>query len=256
MDFSGKSVFVTGASSGLGKAIAIAVSKLKPKILVITGRSEERLELVKKEIQCECVICPADFSKPDEAIRVSEAVEKAVNGSLDVFIADHGYGGDLEPVPDVKVEGNFARVMQVNFNSIVALTNLLGKFMSENSSIVFITTLNSIFPSPCGTAYCCSKAALSMFMRCAAIDLGLKKQIRVNSVAPGFIDTPFQAPFFPNQEVQTQTLTELGKKGPLKRIATVEGIADIVLFYASDLARDITGQEQVVDCGASLMAFA
>ena len=256
MDFTNKSIFLTGASSGLGKEIAFEISKLKPKILIISGRNQQRIEEVQQkciELGCNCLSIVVDFSKNEECIKVSEFVEKSVESKLDIFIADHGYPGEPHPVSNFDVTGNFSNVMQVNFSSIVSLTNLLGKFITENGSIVYVTSLNSSHPIPTAAGYCCSKAALTMFMKCAALDLGIKNKIRVNTVAPGFIDTPFQSPFFPDQETQTKVLNSFGEKSPLKRIPSVQGISNLVLFLVSDLAKDITGQEHVVDCGFELV---
>jgi NAD(P)-dependent dehydrogenase (short-subunit alcohol dehydrogenase family) len=138
--------------------------------------------------------------------------------------------------------------MNVTFMSFVRLTNLLPRFMPENSSIVFVSSLNSTTPSKGGSSYCCAKAALTMLAKCAAVDLG-SRRIRVTSVAPGFIDTPFHSQFFPSPEEQTKALTALGSRAPLGRIPSKEGITNSILFLASDLAFDITGTEQIVDCG-------
>jgi NAD(P)-dependent dehydrogenase (short-subunit alcohol dehydrogenase family) len=90
-----------------------------------------------------------------------------------------------------------------------------------------------------------------MLAKCAALDL-CGRGIRVNSVAPGLIDTRFQSKFFSSPEEQTKQLTAIGEKLPLGRIPSTQGITNAILFLASDLAADITGTEQVVDCGHAI----
>ena len=251
----GKKVLVTGASSGLGETVALECAKENVELLVITGRDSEKLQAVEKKIEgakVRSVVC--DMSKPDDIDKLVLTVEKIVGGKLDVLLANHGIAGtSFRPVSEfTEVEfENFENVMNVNFTSMVRLTNGLARLMSENGSIVYVTSVNAQLPSKGGAAYCCSKSALTMFMKCAALDLA-QRHIRVNCVAPGFIDTPFQNQFFGSPEEQTPKLAEIGRSMPLGRIPSKQGISNAILFLASDLAMDITGTEQVVDCGGLL----
>jgi NAD(P)-dependent dehydrogenase (short-subunit alcohol dehydrogenase family) len=187
---------------------------------------------------------------PTDIDRIAGFVEEKSNSRLDVFIGNHGFALESAPLPDADLSV-FSTVMNMNFMSMVRLTNLLPRFMTANSAIVFVSSLNSSVPSKASSSYCCSKAALTMLAKCAALDLGTRK-IRVNSVAPGFIDTPFQSKFFPSPEEQTKLLRAEGKKAALGRIPSTQGITNAILFLASDLASDITGTEQVVDCGFAI----
>ena len=123
--------------------------------------------------------------------------------------------------------------------------------MNKNGSIVFITSFNSFRPDGSYSAYCSSKAALTMFMKCAAIDLG-KRGIRVNSVAPGLVDTPFHDKIFESKEQKEEVFQKTKSMNPNGRIPSADGIANAVLFLSSNLAEDITGHEQIVDCGGML----
>lgn len=256
MNLGEKTVLVTGASSGLGRAISLSFAKECVRKLILTGRNQERLNQITQDCKQSCentVYFVADMTKDDDIAKLASFVEAEVESHLDIFVSNHGYPGtELSVVPEFDPLKNFDLVMKTNFMSHVQLTNLVARFMGQGGAIVYITSINSTLAEGGGSAYCCSKASLAMFMKCAAIDLS-KKGIRVNAVAPGMLDTPFQAISFETPEKQIEGLTAIGSKLPLRRIPTVQGIANTVLFLSSDLACDITGYEQVVDCGHLLM---
>lgn len=257
MDFTAKQIFVTGASSGLGKEVALQLAQAKPKLLILNGRNEEKLKQVVEE--CEKLAgkeavkyIVADYSKVGEGVRTAEEILK-ITKELDIFIQVHGFGGLLKPTGELSIE-NLNLVMQTNFMSVVELTNEISKFMNKNGSIVLCGSVNSFKPCECGAQYCSSKAALDMFAKTAAIDLGKKSQIRVNTVLPGMLDTPFQHPYYPSPEEQTKLIDSMKDKlSILGRIPTVKNVAHTFLFLASDLAADITGTSITVDCGLALL---
>lgn len=254
MNFEGKSVFITGASNGLGEQIALSFAKSGLFLLILTGRNEDRLKSVVNECQKYCqntIYIIGDMSNTDDLEKICSFVEEKTKNKLDIFIGNHGINSQQKRENDDTMN-LFNYVMDVNFTSNVRLTNRLCRIMPHGSSIVFITSINSKFASLNNSAYCSSKAALSMFVKCAALDLG-SRGIRVNSVAPGTMDTSFNNSKYETKEIQKQELQKIAKNLPAKHITTTKGVSNTVLFLASDLANDITGIEQTVDCGQSLI---
>jgi NAD(P)-dependent dehydrogenase (short-subunit alcohol dehydrogenase family) len=253
MEFAEKAVFVTGASSGLGKTVAVSFAKAGVRALVITGRDSARLAAVEAECRdagAAVFSVVGDMNSTADIERVANFVEEKTAGKLDVFVGNHGFAVESPPFPELNLT-TFETVMNVNFTSFVRLTNRLVRLIPEKGSIVYVSSISASAPSKASSSYCCSKAALTMLAKCAALDLG-ERGIRVNSVAPGYIDTPFQNKFFPSEEEQTRQLNALGARAPLARIPSTQGIANVILFLASDLACDVTGTEQVIDCGYSI----
>ena len=251
----GKKVLVSGASGGLGETVAIECAREGAVVVVLTGRNTDKLKRLEQTLSnTKAMAVQCDMSKAEEIDTLVKFVGEKVEGGLDVVIAAHGIAGtSFKEVSEFGSEefDNFESVMNVNFMSNVRLTNGLARFMANPSSIVYVTSVNAQMPAKGGAAYCCSKSALTMFMKCAALDLA-KRHVRVNCVAPGFIDTPFQNQFFGSPEERTAKLAEIGKAMPLGRIPSKQGISNAILFLASDLANDITGTEQIVDCGGML----
>ena len=251
----GKKVLVTGASGGLGETVALECAREGAELVVVTGRDAKKLQTVEQNLSsAKALAVQCDMAKPEDIDTLVKFIADKVEGGLDVVIAAHGIAGtSFKEISEFGAAefDNFESVMNVNFMSNVRLTNGVARLMAKNSSIVYVTSVNAQMPSKGGAAYCCSKSALTMFMKCAALDLA-KRHVRVNSVAPGFIDTPFQDQFFSSPEERTSKLAEIGKSMPLGRIPSKQGISNAILFLASDLANDITGTEQIVDCGGLL----
>ncbi|KAK8892169.1 hypothetical protein M9Y10_029392 [Tritrichomonas musculus] len=257
MNFEGKSIFITGASNGLGKTIALSFAKKGSSLLILTGRDENRLQSIVNECKKFCqntMYVTGDMSNTDDIDKISTFVEEKTKNKLNIFIGNHG---TISPqgTGNTSINSsmdNFNHIINVNFTSNVRLTNRLCRIMVNGSSIVFITSINSTFAASNNSAYCSSKAALSMFMKCSALDLG-SRGIRVNSVAPGTMFTDFNSTKYESKEMQSQELKKIGDKLPVNHLTTTQGVSNAVLFLASDLAKDITGIEQTVDCGQSLI---
>ena len=222
-------------------------------LILITGRNEEKLHRIEEKLKGNCDIIShlCDMSTVQDIDKLISFFEEKTHGRLDVLIGIHGTAGESNNAVSELDLSDFAKVMDVNFISMVRLTNGIAKIMSRNSSIVFVSSINSHSPVKSNSAYCCSKAALAMFMKCAALDLG-RRQIRVNCVAPGLMDTEFGNFHFESTQDRKDKLIQIGKQMPFGRINTVQGVSNAILFLASDESMDITGTEQIVDCGASL----
>lgn len=240
----GKTIFITGASSGIGKAIATECSKMGAK-LIITGRNKGRLDdtLVNLAGTGHSGIV-ADLTEEDEIKKISEEV-----GLLDGIVHSAGIY-KLVPVSFINEEA-VKEVIGTNFMAPLALTSQLlkAKKVNKNASIVFISSIaGSLVSSPGGSLYSASKGALNGLIKGMALDLA-PRGIRVNGVAPGTIQTTI----FEGSAVSREQLNEDIKKYPLRRYGKPEEVAYSVIYLLSDASAWVTGSSLVIDGGFTLL---
>jgi len=235
----GKIAFVTGASSGIGEAIASRFCEEGASV-VGCGR-RERASLVHGQF----FYIKADISISEEA---TEAV-KAANarfGGLDIVVNSAGITGEgrLETTDS----DAFGKMFQINvggtFNVCKASLQFLQK--SPGASIINIASDLGIKAIPDRIAYCPSKAAVIMLTRCIALELA--PRIRANCILPGLVDTPMIQHRFEEAKDSAALRTFMANLYPLKRLGSVEDMASAALFLASDESAFMTGTELAV-CG-------
>lgn len=241
----GKTILVTGATSGIGRATAIASAQMGANV-ILNGRNVSRLEetLSMMSDVCKHLIIPADLT--DEA-QVQGLLEKisAVDG-----VACCAGVAEMKPFAFV-TEEDVERVFKVNCIAPVMLVNKLlrAKKLNKGGSVVFVSSVDGPKVVHAGNSvYSGSKSALVGLARNMAIDLAGKK-IRVNCVLPGTTDTPM----IRTENVTEEMLAETAKAFPLKRFAQPEEIANAIIFLLSDGASFITGTELTVDGGYSII---
>jgi NAD(P)-dependent dehydrogenase (short-subunit alcohol dehydrogenase family) len=243
----GKKIFVTGASSGIGRAIAVECSKMDAE-LIITARNEERLNetfTLMKQDGLNHKIILGDLSKDD-------GIEKIVDfipGKLDGIVQCAGFILS-KPFKNLSKD-NIKDIMKVNFEAPVFLTQQLlkQKKIEKAGSIVFISSISGVFISLIANgAYSASKGAINGIVKNLAIELA-PQLIRVNSVNPGMIDTNILEAGVITQE----QLQEDIKKYPLKRYGKPEEVAYGVIYLLSDASKWITGSNLVIDGGYTLL---
>lgn len=252
MSFSKKVVIVTGGSSGIGAATALEFVKEGADVAII-GRNESRLNDVAEKcskVGKQPLIIKADVSKDEEAKLI---VEKTVNtyGKIDVLVNNAGVLNYAE-VTDEKLVKVCDTIMNINFRSIVVLTNLAAPYLIKSkgnivniSSIAGSSVLNDLGFGY--AAYCSSKAALNQFSRSCAMELA-EHGVRVNIVSPGPVETSIiaTAGFDLDWNVIKDNNTAL------KILTQPVEVADIVLYLASDKAKSITGSNMLIDAGYSV----
>ncbi len=240
---SGKKILVTGASSGIGRAVAIECSKMGAQLL-ICGRNRERLEEVHSLLTGDGHQCFVGDLTQDSAIKGLIAGVEQLDGC--VFSAGRGLTLPFQFALREKFDGIF----DINFFSPVELFRLLvkKKKMCSNASVVFISSIGGVWSFPVGNSiYGASKAALQSIVASCAKELASKK-IRVNSVNPGMVNTPLvkERPFTKEQ------LTKDMERYPLKRYGEPEDIAYGVIYLLSDASSWVTGQALVIDGGITI----
>lgn len=241
---SGKTILITGASSGIGKATAIECAKMGAR-LFIAGRNARRLEETYNMLEGnghEYIL--ADFSNQNGIDSILGAVPQ-----LDGFVPAAGYT-KLLPVPFINSR-DLWNIFQVNTITPVLLTQGLVKMkkMNKGSSIVFVSSIAGVFSvSPGNAMYSATKGALQAFMKNAAIDLA-PKGIRCNAVNPGLIMTNI----LNEGKLTDEQLEEHRKLYPLKRFGQPEEVAYAIIYLLSDAAGWITGTSLLIDGGFTLL---
>jgi NAD(P)-dependent dehydrogenase (short-subunit alcohol dehydrogenase family) len=250
--FDSKSILVTGASSGIGRAIALALGREGARI-VAAGRRRDRLEETAKTIRdagSECVIVTGDVR--DEATCaawVKEASDRF--GGLDGLVNSAGVIGSSSLLNTSTEEWD--RVMDSNLRSIFLLTRSAAPLLIERKgSVVSLSSTAGPRPYPGVLPYCVSKAAVDQFTRCVALELA-PQGVRVNAVCPGVVVTELHT--VTNAIPDYPAFLERSKgTHPLGRVGQVEEVASLVLFLMSDEAGWITGATYSIDGGRSLLS--
>jgi NAD(P)-dependent dehydrogenase (short-subunit alcohol dehydrogenase family) len=241
---SGKTIFVTGASSGIGRSVAFECSKAGAK-LIITGRDEDRLDETFKNLSGK------DHLKIIADITDHRRLKTVVEG-LPLLNGVVHCAGVARPMPFVYTDENVVNeVIGTNFTGPLTLTRLMLKLkkLDRNASIVFISSVSgTIVSSPGGSVYSASKGAINGLIKGMALDLA-PKGIRVNAVAPGMIETDIYA----GSSISQHQLQEDKKRYPLKRYGKPEEVAYSVIYLLSDASAWVTGSSLVIDGGFTLL---
>lgn len=253
----GQSAIVTGASSGIGKACAIALAMEGAKVLInYVGNpagAEEAMELINKE-GGHAIIFKADVSKEDEVIAMFAAAV-AEFGYLDILIANAGLQkdakfvdmtlADWQYVIDVNLTGQFLCAREAARTFIKQ--GLRPEVSAAAGKIICMSSVHEFIPWAGHSNYASSKGGVMLLMKSIAQELG-PQQIRVNSIAPGAIRTPINKGAWETP----QALNNLLHLIPKKRIGETSDIGATAVWLASDESDYIHGQTIVVDGGMAL----
>jgi len=257
-DLAGRVAIVTGASSGLGKATAIALGRSGARVVVShTERSRERAQVVVVEVTAsggEAMACAADVSDEADVDRLFAAAVGRY-GTVHMVVANAGIErpaaieamtlDDWRAVLDVNLTGAFltARAAVREFlrrGSDPTASRAIGK-------IVFMSSVHEIIPWSGQVNYAASKAGLAMLMRSLAQELA-PRGVRINAVAPGAIKTPINRQAWSEKEPRDKLLTLI----PYRRVGEPEDVANAVLWLLSDASDYVNGTSLVVDGGMML----
>src|SRR5690349_17535010 len=246
--FTGKVAFVTGATSGIGHACAIAFAEAGANVVCV-GRKQDALREVEqkiREIGSKPLTIQADVARDDGAER---AVQQAINvfGGVDVLVnaAGHISSGTIE---NTSLDA-WDDMMNVNVRAAFLLMQKAApSLIDRRGNIVNVSSVTGLRSFPGVLAYCVSKAALDQLTRCAALELAAKG-VRVNAVNPGVVVTQIHKRGGMTEEAYAAFLEHSKSTHPLGRTGRPEEIASLVLFLASDEASWITGATYSIDGG-------
>ena len=241
----GKTILVTGASSGIGRTTAIECSKLGA-TLILTGRNKDRLvetinSLENKEKEHKYYV--ADLAEPSEIINLVSLLPR-----LDGCVNNAGIGKTL-PIQFISSD-ELERIFRLNSFAPILLTKELVKTkkLLNPSSIVFTLSIAGNFNIlPGNSIYGSAKTALSAFIKYAAVEFA-GKGIRCNGVSPGMVNTEM----IKKLPLSTEDLQRDMAQYPLKRYAEPEEVAYAIIYLLSDASSFVTGSNLVIDGGRSL----
>jgi NAD(P)-dependent dehydrogenase (short-subunit alcohol dehydrogenase family) len=243
----GKVALVTGGTSGIGRATAIAYAQQQAKVVVVGRRMDEGEETVRliKEAGGEAIFVQADVTKEAD---VKAMVDKAVSvfGRLDIAFNNAGTVGE-NPSLIEQTEAEYDRIMNVNVKGVwLSMKHEIAQMLKQGSgSIVNTSSGAGVVAVPSQLLYTASKHAVVGLTKAAALQYA-KAGIRINVVAPASIETDmFEAATGGQNEVKAY-ITGLH---PIGRIGQPIEVANAVLFLSSDLASFITGETLMVDGG-------
>ena len=239
-----KHAFVTGGGGDIGAAIGARALAAGYQVVLLDqdgARAQQRAAALGGAIGLPCDV--TDEASVEAAL---DRAAEAFGGAPDLVVNCAGMA-KFAPLMDQSL-ADFRRVLDVNLVSGFIVGRAAARRMAQRGSgcIVNITSINGVTPAPNSGAYPASKSGLAKLTELMAVEWG-PLGLRINAVAPGFIDAGLSAPFFANQTVRS--LRE--KAVPSRRLGRSEDIADAVIFLASDAASYINGHELVVDGGAS-----
>ena len=244
-DLSGKTAFVTGATSGLGVHFSRILASSGASV-AIASRRVERLESLRKDIGARCSSIALDVT---DAAQIAPALNQAeaALGPIDILVNNAGLSAN-GPVTDIAVAG-YDAVMATNLRGPFLLAQELGRRLiarKKGGRIINIASITAFRVLPGSAVYCMSKAALAMMTQCMAREWA-RYDINVNAIAPGFIETELNSEWFASPKGLAQI-----NSFPKRRLQQARDLDGTLLLLASEASRGITGSIFTVDEGQSL----
>ncbi|MDC0693935.1 SDR family oxidoreductase [Klebsiella pasteurii] len=242
--FSAKRVLITGATSGIGLAGAQRIDS-EGGWVIATGRDPRRLALLRRQLSDRARVIANDASDPLTGAALAEAIDSS--GGLDGLWLNAGYAavGELSQVDAAA----FDRMMATNVRGpVLQMAALAGK-LNAGASVVVTASTSAYEGAAAASLYSATKGALISLTRCWASALG-EKNIRVNALVPGPIDTDFR--HFMRDEVRREFEASVVSRLALHRQGTAAEAAEVALFLLSDAASFVSGGQYAVDGGLTL----
>ncbi|XP_054167699.1 uncharacterized oxidoreductase MexAM1_META1p0182-like [Oppia nitens] len=254
-DFTDKVVVITGSSSGIGAGIAQLFAKSGANV-VVTGRNGDRVAKVAKQCtnvspkQLTALEVVGDLTNNEDCNRLIDTTVQTF-GKIDILVNNAG-SGRLTSIDDSDYMEKFVFIMQTNLNSVVYLTHKCVPYLAKTrGNIINISSVGSKIPSSRFSPYHISKAALDMFTKCMAAELGPKHHIRVNAILPGYVRTDIlMTSMSLNRTESDQKFDQTADIYPVGRPGQPQDIANTVAYLASNTeAGFLTGSIVVADGG-------
>lgn len=250
IDLAGKTAFITGASRGIGRAIAVAYAEAGADVALV-ARDETALAEVRKEVEAagrRAVVLTCDVTDRD---RVIETVNTAIAelDRIDIVVNNAGGTSFMVPFTEMRFSG-WEKVMKLNVDSIVHVCQAVGPHLLErgSGSVINVASIAGLGGTPTLSPYGASKAAVVSLTRSLAMEWG-PKNVRVNALCPGWTATDLNRNLWEDEDTSRMMTANV----PMARWGRAEEMAGPALWLGSDASTFVTGQTIVVDGG--LTAF-
>lgn len=247
MSLKGKAAIVTGGSRGIGRAIALELARNGADVAFSYARNVEKAKEVEEEINKLGVKVLSIQSNVADFAQSKEMINNAIKhlGKVDILVNNAGITRDK--ILMMMSEEDWRSVMETNLNGVFNCTKaaVVPMMKQRSGSIINITSVSGLVGMAGQTNYSSSKAGIVGFTKALAKEVA-RRGVRVNAVAPGFIDTEMV------QTLEQKYMDEMLKLVPLGRIGKAEEVAHVVAFLASDEASYITGHVINVDGGMAM----
>jgi len=247
IDLSGKVAVVTGASRGIGKATAMALARAGADV-VLAARTRSQLEEAARQIRSigtRALPIPTDITQKTSAEELMAAAHDHMGG-LHILVNNAAV---MAPGPLMEqTEEDWDRVMAVNLKAVFLCTQAAGRHMIDQQygKIINMASTGGVIAGPKNSAYHASKAAVIHFTRSVAIEW-IRHGINVNAVGPGTVDTELV-----DQFIQGGNREAMLKGIPIRRIASPDEIAHMVVYLASNLSDYMVGEHVIIDGGLTI----
>jgi NAD(P)-dependent dehydrogenase (short-subunit alcohol dehydrogenase family) len=244
-DLTGKSAFVTGASRGIGRNVAVCLARAGAEVALV-GRDTAALEQTMSAVNAaggRGVALKADVT---DGASVQQAVDAARSrfGKLDILVCNAG-AQRLKPFLDM-TPADWRELIATNLEGAIVAAQCVGRGMVEQKSgvVLVMASIYSFVGAPGNSIYCMTKGGLLQLSKALAVEWA-RYNVRVNAICPGWIETDLTRPYMQDQKVVDAGLRQI----PVRRFGKPEDIGPLAVYLASDEASFVTGQAFVIDGG-------
>ncbi len=244
-DLTGKTAFVTGASRGIGRSVAVSLAQAGADVALI-GRDTAALEETLAGVKATGRRALALKTDVTSANSIGAAVAETIKafGKIDTLVCNAGVQ-KLKPFLDMQPE-DWRGLISTNLDGAIMTLQEVGRAMVEqkSGSIITMSSIYSFVGAPWNSIYCMTKGGLAQLSKALAVEWA-RYNVRVNAICPGWIETDLTKPYMQDQKTVDAGLRQI----PLRRFGKPEDIGPMAVYLASDEASFVTGQSYVIDGG-------